>query len=234
MNRTAAVTAALCLSLAGCGGGEDPTLAASGSATPTPAASTPAASAAPRECPVKATEVEAPAGSTTDLSKKPVVKGSQEPAPEAVQVADIVEGDGAEATTLSNVEVKYVGAIYETGKEFDSSWKTSDAQTLPFTVCSTGVIPGFAIAPTGMKVGDHWERKAEKGPSDAQAARSTDDGSADGRRATAGGVDANASKKHLYELAQRLEVQGRSTMSKDELVEAIGKENDRRTRRARS
>ena len=49
--------------------------------------------------------------------------------------------------------MKYVGALYETGKEFDSSWKTSPTQTLPFTVCSAGVIPGFAIAPTGMKVG---------------------------------------------------------------------------------
>jgi FKBP-type peptidyl-prolyl cis-trans isomerase len=152
VNRTAAVTTALCLALAGCGGGDD-TAAAPETASPAPATSAPAASASPRECPVTADEVEAPAGSTTDLAEKPVIKGSDEPAPTTVQVADIVEGDGAEATTLSNVEVKYVGAIYETGKEFDSSWKTSDAQTLPFTVCSTGVIPGFAIAPTGMKVG---------------------------------------------------------------------------------
>ena len=83
------------------------------------------------------------------------------------------------------------------------------------------------------KVGDHWEPKDEKGPSDAQAAR----GGAAARRGkqeTAGGVDANASKKHLYELARRLDVPGRSSMSKDELVEAIGKANDRATARARS
>ena len=83
------------------------------------------------------------------------------------------------------------------------------------------------------KVGDHWEPKEEKGPSDAQAAR----GGAAARRGkqeTAGGVDANASKKHLYELAKRLDVPGRSSMSKDELVEAIGKANDRATARARS
>ena len=67
MNRTAAVTAALCLGLAGCGGGDDPTPAASGSPTPTPAASS---AAAPRECPVTATEVEPPAGSTTDLGEE--------------------------------------------------------------------------------------------------------------------------------------------------------------------
>ena len=38
---------------------------------------------------------------------------------------------------------------------------------------------------------------------------------------TAGGVDANASKKHLYELAAKLEIKGRSSMTKDELVAAL-------------
>ncbi len=81
------------------------------------------------------------------------------------------------------------------------------------------------------KVGDHWEPKEEKGPSDPQAAK----GGASARRGgkTAGGVDANASKKHLYDVAKRLDVPGRSTMSKDELVEAIGKANDRATAKAR-
>ncbi len=82
------------------------------------------------------------------------------------------------------------------------------------------------------KVGDHWEPKAEKGPSDEQAARSTDEGSAQARP-TAGGVDANASKAHLYDLAKRLDVEGRSRMSKDELVEAIDRANRRETARAR-
>ena len=71
------------------------------------------------------------------------------------------------------------------------------------------------------KVGDHWEPKQEKGPSDG------------GRGDNAGGVDRNASKKHLYEIAQRLDVPGRSTMDKDELVEAIDKANDRATAQAR-
>ncbi|MDP9436785.1 MAG: ChaB family protein [Actinomycetota bacterium] len=82
------------------------------------------------------------------------------------------------------------------------------------------------------KVADHWEPKEQAGPSDPQAARSTREGSAQARP-TAGGVDANASKKHLYELAQRLDIAGRSTMSKDELVEAIDKANRRETARAR-
>lgn len=68
----------------------------------------------------------------------------------------------------------------------------------------------------------------EAGPSDPQA-----EGGVETSRPTAGGVDANASKEHLYEIAQELDVPGRSTMDKDELVEAIEKANDRESRRAR-
>ena len=83
------------------------------------------------------------------------------------------------------------------------------------------------------KVGDHWEPKDKKGPSDKQAARS----GASARRSnapTAEGVDANASKKHLYDVAKRLGVTGRSRMTKDELVDAIKKANRRKSRRSRS
>lgn len=76
------------------------------------------------------------------------------------------------------------------------------------------------------KVGDHWEAKERSGPSDARAAG---DSSAD----TAGGVDANASKQHLYDIAKKLDVPGRSSMTKDELVDAIRKANDRKTRQSR-
>jgi hypothetical protein len=47
-------------------------------------------------------------------------------------------------------------------------------------------------------------------------------------------VDANASKKHLYDVAKKLDVSGRSTMSKKELVKAIEKANDRMSAQARS
>ena len=77
------------------------------------------------------------------------------------------------------------------------------------------------------KVGDHWEPKGQRGPSDAQAA-----GGYDTDRPTAGGVDANASKAHLLEVAKRLDVTGRSRMTKAELAEAIQKANDRASRKA--
>jgi cation transport regulator ChaB len=79
------------------------------------------------------------------------------------------------------------------------------------------------------KVGDHWEPKARKGPSDAQAAR----GRTQRPTRTAGGVDANASKQHLMDVARKLEIRGRSNMTKQELVEAIQKANNRSTRKAR-
>ena len=77
------------------------------------------------------------------------------------------------------------------------------------------------------KVGDHWEAKEQRGPSDAQA-----EGGVDTDRPTAGGVDANASKKHLLDVAKRLDVRGRSRMTKDELVEAIGRANAAASRQA--
>jgi cation transport regulator ChaB len=80
------------------------------------------------------------------------------------------------------------------------------------------------------KVGDHWERKEAPGPSDEQSAR----GGANRREyPSAGGVNANASKAHLSEVARRLDIRGRSTMTKSELVTAIQRENDRRTAVAR-
>jgi len=82
------------------------------------------------------------------------------------------------------------------------------------------------------KVGDHWEAKDEKGPSDKQAARSGAKARKGGE--TAGGVNANASKAHLYETASRLGITGRSRMTKDQLVDAIKKANARETRKSRS
>ena len=82
------------------------------------------------------------------------------------------------------------------------------------------------------KVGDRWEAKDEKGPSDKQAARSGAAARKDGT--TSEGVDANATKAHLMEVAKRLDVSGRSRMNKDELVEAIKKANRKETRESRS
>ena len=88
-----------------------------------------------------------------------------------------------------------------------------------------------AVKHSFEKVGDHWEAKDEKGPSDDQAARSG--GSARSGGKTAEGVDANATKAHLMDVAKRLDVTGRSRMTKAELVEAIKKANRKETRKSR-
>ena len=85
-----------------------------------------------------------------------------------------------------------------------------------------------AVKHTHEKVGDHWEPKDHTGPSDPQA-----EGGAGTDRETYGGVDANATKEHLMDLARRLDVHGRSSMTKDELVEAVRKANDREAAAAR-
>src|SRR3954462_15340582 len=85
-----------------------------------------------------------------------------------------------------------------------------------------------AVKHSFEKVGDHWEPKDGKGPSDAQAA-----GGRGTNKKTAGGVDANASKEHLLAVAKKLDISGRSKMKKSELVAAIQKANAKSTRKAR-
>ncbi|MFN2489530.1 MAG: ChaB family protein [Actinomycetota bacterium] len=71
------------------------------------------------------------------------------------------------------------------------------------------------------KVGDHWEPKDEKGPSDPRAKNPR---AREGKGKSLGGVDLYGnSKEELYERAKKLDVKGRSSMSKEELAEAISK-----------
>jgi cation transport regulator ChaB len=91
-----------------------------------------------------------------------------------------------------------------------------------------------ALKHTFEKVGDRWRRKrgGAKGPSDAQARKSTPEARRRPAK-TAEGVDAGASKQHLYQVAKELNIQGRSSMTKDELVDAIKKANRRKTAQSR-
>ena len=73
------------------------------------------------------------------------------------------------------------------------------------------------------KVGDHWEEKDRKGPSDDQAAK----GGREARRSkggTRGGVDERGhTRQELFERAKKLDIAGRSSMNKDDLAKAIAK-----------
>lgn len=72
------------------------------------------------------------------------------------------------------------------------------------------------------KVGDHWEPKKTKGPSDERAAKGRGGGGQ-----SAGGVDVKGhTKAELYERAKKLGISGRSSMSKLELAQAISRKQD--------
>jgi cation transport regulator ChaB len=79
-----------------------------------------------------------------------------------------------------------------------------------------------AVKHSFEKEGDHWEPKAEKGPSDPQAAKS---GAAarNSRTPTGGGKQVGTTKQELLEQARKLDVPGRSKMSKDQLTRAVAK-----------
>jgi len=73
------------------------------------------------------------------------------------------------------------------------------------------------------KVGDHWEAKDHKGPSDPRSKQSTAD-KRKGKGETFGGVDEEGhTRDELYERAKALGIPNRSSMNKIELARAIAK-----------
>jgi hypothetical protein len=123
--------------------------------------------------------------------------------------------------------------IQRSGRKAQETWgKTHDSAVEQYGEGERAHRTAFsALKHTHEKVGDHWEPKETKGPSDAQAEKK---GAAArrGTTPTAEGVDANATKKHLLDVARRLDIPGRSSMTKDELVDAIMKANRRESARA--
>ena len=81
-----------------------------------------------------------------------------------------------------------------------------------------------AVKHSFEKVGDHWEPKNGKGPSDRQARKSTASGSGRSRTRTAGGVDIEGhTRQELYERARALDIPRISRMTKQQLGEAIAR-----------
>ncbi|MGW4587476.1 ChaB family protein [Amycolatopsis thermoflava] len=123
------------------------------------------------------------------------------------------------------------GTLKRSSKKAQDTWvKTHDSAVETYGEGRRAHQTAYAsLKHSFEKVGDHWEEKGRKGPSDKQAARGA------GRKPTktAGGVDASASKQHLYDVAKQLDIKGRSSMNKNELVKAIQKANNRETAKAR-
>ncbi|MFT2817785.1 FKBP-type peptidyl-prolyl cis-trans isomerase [Leifsonia sp. A12D58] len=85
----------------------------------------------------------------TDLNSKPEIDAPEGPAPEGLEIVDIVVGDGAEATPGATVDVHYLGVAYDSGEEFDSSWGRGQSINFPLD----RLIAGWQQGIPGMKVG---------------------------------------------------------------------------------
>jgi peptidylprolyl isomerase len=82
---------------------------------------------------------------------KPEIDFPDGPPPADLEIIDLVEGDGPEATTGSTVHVHYVGVAHSTGEEFDASYNRGTP--LEFRLGVGQVIQGWDTGVQGMKVG---------------------------------------------------------------------------------
>lgn len=90
-------------------------------------------------------------GSDVAAPEKPAVEVPEGEAPDQLRVDDLVEGDGAEATAGSTVEVHYVGVLFSDGTEFDASYDRGEP--FSFSLGAGQVIQGWDEGVEGMKVG---------------------------------------------------------------------------------
>ena len=83
--------------------------------------------------------------------EKPEIEFPDSPPPADLEVEDITEGDGQEATSGRTVSVHYVGVAHSTGEEFDASYNRGEP--LSFRLGAGQVISGWDQGVQGMKVG---------------------------------------------------------------------------------
>ena len=101
--------------------------------------------------PPTATKV-TPSSGERNIGTKPKIPKASGAAPTSLKVEDLIEGSGAAAKDGDKLSVRYVGNLYDTNKEFDSSWKRGKAP-FQFTLGQGQVIPGWDQGLLGMKVG---------------------------------------------------------------------------------
>ena len=82
---------------------------------------------------------------------KPEIDFPDGPPPADLEIIDLVEGEGPEATAGSTVQVHYVGVAHSTGEEFDASYNRGEP--LRFRLGVGQVISGWDAGVQGMKVG---------------------------------------------------------------------------------
>jgi peptidylprolyl isomerase len=85
------------------------------------------------------------------MSEKPEIDFPDGPPPSDLEITDLTEGSGEEATSGSTVSVHYVGVAHSTGEEFDASYNRG--APLDFRLGVGQVISGWDQGVQGMKVG---------------------------------------------------------------------------------
>ncbi len=115
------------------------------------------------------------------------------------------------------------GTLRRSPKKAQETWiKTHDAAVEQYGEGERAHRTAFAsLKHSFEKVGDRWEPKKEKGPSDPRATKTTRQ-KAHNVGETFGGVDFYGNtKEELYERAKELGVEGRSKMTKEQLRRAV-------------
>ena len=82
---------------------------------------------------------------------KPEIDFPEGPPPADLEITEITEGDGKEATAGATVSVHYVGVAHSSGEEFDASYNRGEP--LRFRLGVGQVIAGWDRGVQGMKVG---------------------------------------------------------------------------------
>jgi peptidylprolyl isomerase len=85
------------------------------------------------------------------MTDKPEIDFPDGPPPSDLEITDLTDGSGAEATAGSTVSVHYVGVAHSTGEEFDASYDRG--APLDFRLGVGQVIAGWEQGVQGMKVG---------------------------------------------------------------------------------
>jgi peptidylprolyl isomerase len=91
-----------------------------------------------------------PPGADPALKTKPAASAGSGALAKLV-VTPVVQGTGAPVAAGQTVTVNYVGVSYQTGDEFDSSWKRSEP--FSFQLGAGKVIAGWDQGLVGVKVG---------------------------------------------------------------------------------
>src|SRR5215218_298725 len=85
------------------------------------------------------------------MSEKPEIDFPEGAPPADLEITDLTEGSGDEATSGSTVSVHYVGVAHSSGEEFDASYNRGTP--LEFRLGAGQVIQGWDQGVAGMKVG---------------------------------------------------------------------------------